>query len=480
ASRLPYFFSSSYLPVLVLFALGLMAKPMLVTLPFVLLLMDYWALERFERWDLKNLLPLVAEKIPLFALSAVSAVVTILAQKTGGAIQSVETISLSERLVNAVVSYAKYVAMFFYPANLGVWYPFDNAFSAPTVFAAVLLLTGVTAACLWQIRARKYLFVGWFWFLGTLVPVIGILQVGRQALADRYTYIPYIGLSVSVVWLAAEIFARLKLNKTVAAAVSAACLLALMAAAFRQASFWKTSETLFARTLSVTGKNYLVKNNFCNYLDKKNRLDEATAQCLAAIADDPALPDAYNTLGSIQLKQNKFNEARANFEKTVALNPDFVLGYANLSLVAANENDFDAAGENLNKAIELDKGGFFDSQRRLEAYSSLASAAFRQKRYDKAAEFYRKAIEFAPGNAEFQRNLAMSLHKQGKSADAVKILEETIRKNPGLPEVYNTLGLIYAEQYRTGEAIAQFQKALQVNPNFTPAQSNLRKAIEQK
>jgi tetratricopeptide (TPR) repeat protein len=476
-SRLPTKF---YFLTIVLFALGLMAKPMLVTLPFTLVLLDYWALERFERWNFKNLLPLVVEKIPLFALSAISAALTILAQKAGGAIQSVETISLSDRIINAVVAYAKYFVMLFYPANLGVWYPFDNNFSTPTVIASIVFLAVVTALCLWQIRERKYLFVGWFWFLGTLVPVIGILQVGRQALADRYTYVPYIGLSIAVVWLFAEVFERLKLNKTAIVAVCAACILALTAIAFRQASFWKTSETLYARALSVTGKNYLVKNNLCDYLDKKNRLDEAAAQCQSAISDNPELPDAYNTLGAIQLKQNKFDAARANFEKAVALKPDFVLGYANLSLVAMNQNDFDAAGENLKKAIEIDRGGFFDPQRQLEAYSGLALAAFRQKRYDKAAEFFQKSLEIAPANAEFSRNLGMSLHKQGKSVDGIKILEETIRKNPNLPEVYNTLGLIYAEQYRREEAIAQFQKALQVNPNFTPAQSNLKKALELK
>jgi Tfp pilus assembly protein PilF len=473
-------FSSSYLLIVFLFALGLMAKPMLVTLPFTLVLLDYWALERFERWNFKNLLPLVVEKIPLFALSAISAALTILAQKAGGAIQSVETISLSDRIINAVVAYAEYFVMLFYPVNLGVWYPFDNNFSTPMVIASIVFLIVVTAICLWQIRERKYLFVGWFWFLGTLVPVIGILQVGRQALADRYTYVPYIGLSIAVVWLLSEVFERLKLNKTAIVAVCAACILALTAIAFRQTSFWKTSETLYARALSVTGKNYLVKNNLCDYLDKKNRLDEAAAQCQSAISDNPELPDAYNTLGAIQLKQNKFDAARANFEKAVALKPDFVFGYANLSLVAMNQNDFDAAGENLKKAIEIDRGGFFDSQKQLEAYSGLAFAAFRQKRYDKAAEFFRKSLEIAPANAEFSRNLGMSLHKQGKSAEGIKILEETIRKNPNLPEVYNTLGLIYVEQYRREEAIAQFQKALQVNPNFTPAQSNLKKALELK
>ncbi|MEP6904068.1 MAG: tetratricopeptide repeat protein [Actinomycetota bacterium] len=469
-----------YILTILLFALGLMAKPMLVTLPFVLLLIDYWALERFDKWNASNLLPLIKEKLPLFALTAISAGVTIFAQKAGGAIQTIETISLSDRIFNAVISYAKYVVMLFYPVNLGVWYPFENNFSVAQITVSLVLLVGITAICCWQIRERKYLFVGWFWFLGTLVPVIGILQVGRQSLADRYTYIPYIGLSIAVIWLFGDIFERLKLSKTIIAAICGICLLALTVLSFRQVSYWKTSETLFVRTLSITGKNYLVKNNFCNYLEKKNRFDEATAQCQSAIADDPRLPDAYNTLGTVQIKQNKFDEAKANFEKAAQINPNFMLAYANLAVVETNQNNFDAAAENLKKAIGLDTGGFFDASRLLDAYSGLAVASLKQKNYAEAAEFFQKALEITPNNTDFQRNLALSLHKQGKSAEGIRILEETIRKNPNLPEVYNTLGLIYAEQNRKPEAIAQFQKALQISPNFTPAQNNLRMAMEQK
>jgi len=465
---------------LLFFALGLAAKPMLVTLPFTLILLDYWALERFEKWNLENLLPLVKEKLPFFALSVVSSVITIFAQKAGGAIQTIETISLADRLQNAVLSYAKYVVMLFYPANLSAWYPFDNNFNIAAIIASFVLIIGISALCLWQIKTRKYLFVGWFWFLGTLVPVIGILQVGRQSLADRYTYIPYIGLSIAIVWLIGEVFERFKLNKTVAAGVCGICVIILLLAAFQQASYWKTSETLYTRALSVTPKNYLVKNNFCSYLEKKNRFDEAAAQCQSAIDDDPNLPDAYNTLGTVQIKQNKYEEAKANFQKAIAIKPDYVFAYLNLAVVETNLNNFDAASENLQKAVELDKEGFFDSNRLLEAYSGIAVASMKQKKYDKAAEFFQKSLELAPNNTDFQRNLALSFHMQGKSGDAIRILEETIRKNPNLPEVYNTLGLIYAEKNQMPEAIAQFQKALQINPNFTPAQSNLKKALEQK
>ena len=462
----------------VLFALGLTAKPMLVTLPFTLILLDYWALERFDKWNLQNLLPLVKEKIPFFILTIASVVLTIWAQGASGAIQSTEFISTIDRLQNAVLAYARYVVVLFYPANLGIWYPFDKDFNSIQVAASAIFLIVVTAFCVWQIRTRKYLFVGWFWFLGTLVPVIGILQVGRQALADRYTYVPYIGLTIAVVWLLAEVFERLKLNATVVAAICGICLIVFSIVSFRQVSYWRSSETLFARTLAVTDKNYFVENNFCNYLEKKNRLDEAAAQCQAAIEHDPTLAVAYNTYGTVLMKQNKPAEAKRNFDKTLELDPNYTLAHANLVVLETTQGNIDAARSNLSKAIAADANNFYDSARLVDAYSSIAVAAMRQKRHDAAEEFFKKAIEITPNNLDFRRNLALSLHLQGKSAEAVKTLEDVIRQNPNFPEAHNTLGLIYAEQNRRQEAIAQFQKALQINPNFAPARSNLKKVME--
>ena len=424
------------------------------------------------------MLPLVREKIPFFFLTIASVVITIWAQGTSGAIQSTELISITDRLQNAALAYAKYFVTLFYPANLGIWYPFDNNFNLLEVAASVLLIVAISALCLWQIKSRKYLFVGWFWFLGTLVPVIGILQVGRQSHADRYTYVPYIGLIIAVVWLIAEIFDRLKLNSKAVAAICGIVLIIFSITAFRQTSYWRDSETLFTRTLAVTSKNYFVENNFCNYLEKKNRLDEAAAQCQAAITNDPTLAVAYNTYGTVLMRQNKAAEARRNFEKTLELDPNYMFAHANLVALEIKQGNLETAWENLQKAIAADKHNFFDSSRLVDAYSSIAVAAMQQKRHAAAEEFFKKALAITPNNLDFRRNLASALNFQGKSAEAIKILEDIIRQNPNFPEAYNTLGLIYAEQNRRSEAIAQFQKALQINPNFAPARNNLKKAME--
>ncbi|PYS99075.1 MAG: hypothetical protein DMF63_13465 [Acidobacteria bacterium] len=463
-----------------LFAIGLMAKPMLVTFPFLLLLMDYWPLKRIDEFRWSNMRQIVAEKIPFFALSAISAIVTIMAQSSGGAVQTLERFSIQDRISNAVVSYAKYVAMMFYPADLGVWYPFDKNLTGLELGAAAIFLAGISAISIWQIRKRPYLFVGWFWFIGTLVPVIGIVQVGRQALADRYTYVPYIGLSVAVVWLVSELAERLQLPVLVRGAAAVMALIGLTLVAYGQVSYWRNTETIFSRTLHVTKNNYLVETNYCRYLDQLNRLDEAFQHCTSAVTIDPRGVEGLNTLGDVLLKQGKLDEARRNFQKVTEIDGSYSLAYANLGIIETRSENFDAAIEQFDQALSHDKAGFFDAARRGEAYASIGNSAMAKKKFDSASKAYERALDATPTNGEFQRSLAMSYKAQGRSGDAIKLLEAMIQKYPNFPEAYNTLGIIYAEQNRMQEAIVQFQKALQISPGFSPAQSNLRKALESK
>lgn len=467
-----------YFASLIFFAVGLAAKPMLVTLPFTLLLLDYWPLARIDKFNAKAIWPLIREKLPFFALAAASSIVTIFAQQAGGAVQSTTLIPFTARLANASVAYAKYVAMMFYPANLGAWYPFDANLDSATIAVSVALIVGVSAVCIWQISTRKYLFAGWFFFLGTLVPVIGILQVGRQAMADRYTYVPYIGLSIAIVWLASDVFKRLKPPVQAVAAICGIVLLALSAVAFKQVSYWKNTETISLRTLAVTQNNYLIESNYCNYLERLNRLDEAAAQCRAAIEHDPTLVEAWNNLGTVQMKQNKWDEARASFEKTIELAPKYSLAYGNLAKVETNAQNVAKAVEYLNKAIAVDEGGFFDSKRRAEAYSNVAATAMKLQKYEVAAEAYKNALEANPQDTELSRNLAAAYRSLGRANEAVPILLDVIKRNPNSAEAHNTLGIIYAEQNRKPEAIQQFQRALQINPNFAQAKANLQKASE--
>ncbi len=462
-----------------LFALGLASKPMLVTMPFTLLLLDIWPLRRLESVNFSSVLPLVKEKLPYFVLSVISIVLTIVAQGSSGAIQSMERFAIGDRIANALVAYVEYIGMFFVPVNLAAWYPFEPGVPIWAAAGALLVLIAISAASLWQIRERGFLFAGWFWFVGTLVPVIGIVQVGRQSMADRYTYVPYIGLSIAVVWLAAELIERVKLDRRVAGAAAGIIVIAMTAAAYVQTGYWKDSETLFTRTLAVTERNYFIEHNYCYYLQQRERLSEALNYCTAAIGHDPNLAEAYNTLGSIYLKQQKFDDARENFRRAIELRPGYSQAAANAALAAAGSGDFDAALAVIESGSANDRDGFFTGPRSFEIYSKTGSEAMRQKQYSAAISLFTKALAAQPRSPEIERNLALAQHLSGNSAEAIRILETAIKAGSSTPEMHNSLGLIYGETGRPQEAAQQFQRALQLNPNFEPARNNLRIALGQ-
>ena len=299
-----------YLATLFLFALGLAAKPMLVTLPFVLLLLDCWPLGRMP--SPRSLLPLVREKAPFFVLAALSSVITFWVQSHWGAV--VLSIPLKERLANALVSYVGYGAKMLWPVNLACFYPHPlDGLPLWQAAGALLLLAGVTVAVVRAGRRLPYLAVGWLWYLGTLVPVIGLVQVGAQAMADRYTYVPLIGLFVMLSWGAGSLAAKGPLPKIATAALSAALLAALLPLTWSQISHWKDSETLFAHALEVTDRNLLAHNNLGNALARQGRLEEAEFHLVEALRLRPDYAAAQNNLGILRLRQGRFEEAAGHF-----------------------------------------------------------------------------------------------------------------------------------------------------------------------
>ena len=456
------------------FALGLMAKPMLVTLPFVLLLMDFWSLERLK--TLKDLPALLVEKIPLFVLSGVSAYLTILAQRSSGAVESLDFLPIGTRFLNAFIAYAKYIVMLFYPSDLAVWYPYDRAFSAWQIVGAIILLVGITAFCLWQMRERKYFLMGWFWFLGTLVPVIGIVQVGSQSLADRYTYIPYFGLFIMLVWGVHDIF---KQNRNAFFAIFGIAVVAFSVLSFRQVSFWQNNETLYRRTLAVTQNNFLISHNLCYTLTLEDRLDEAEPLCRAAIQIKPNYYQGYNTLGILQIKRGQYSEAEQNFREVLRNEPNYSLAYANLALALALQKKPEEAEENLEKAVRLNDGAV-QPEIWVNALNDLAIAYSEQKKYDKAAENLARILAIDNNNADARANLALTFYHLKRYDEAQKLIESAIQLNPNQAVAYNIYGLILLEQNRKTEAAGLFERALQLKPNFAEAKENLKKAKGEK
>jgi len=468
------FFSPQYLIILVFFALGLMAKPMLVTLPFVLLLMDFWSLERLK--TLKDLPALLIEKIPLFILSGVSAYITILAQRSVGAIETLDALPFGTRILNAVVSYAKYSLMLFYPSNLALWYPYERNIPVWQIGGAALLLLAVTAFCLWQIRERKYLLMGWLWFLGTLVPVIGLVQVGSQSMADRYTYIPYFGLFVMLAWGLGDLLK----SKRAFFALFGIAIIAFSILSFRQTSFWKNNETVYRHALAVTNDNFLISHNLCYTLVLENRLDEAEPLCLKTIETNPNFEQGYNTLGILQVKRGQYAEAEQNFKTVIEKAPSFGLAYANLSVAQSLQKKPDEAEANLEKAVKSSDSASVSNEVWVNALNNLAVAFSEQGNYEKASENLTRILIIDQNNAPARANLALSFYHLKRYDEAQKLIETAIQLAPNQPLSYNTYGLIMLAQNRKTEAKGLFEKALQLNPDYAEARENLKKATDGK
>ena len=436
----PYYYAA-----ILLFALGLMSKPMLVTLPFVLLLCDFWALERWKISDLKCTFLVFAEKIPFFILSAVSSYLTILAQRSLGAVESLDYLPLGTRFINALVAYAKYIAMLFYPANLAVWYPYDRDFPVWQIMISAVLIVGITALCVWQIRERKYLLMGWCWFLGTLVPVIGIVQVGSQPMADRYTYIPYFGLLIMLVWGAFDVFEKFKLKKNVLFAVFGVAILVLTAVSIKQVSLWRNNEILYKHTLDVTKNNFLISHNLCHHLTLQERLDEAETFCQQSIEARPTYFEAHNTLGILQFKRKNFDKAEQSFKEAIRLNPSYALAYSNLALAYILQDNPEEAEINLQKASELNNGSIAPEVF-ATALSDLSITYAKQEKYEKSAENLKRLLFISPENVDARIKLTLALFSLKKYDEAQLQIEELIKQNPNQAEVFNLYGFILLEK----------------------------------
>ena len=340
-----------YLLTLFLFALGLMSKPMLVTLPFVLLLLDYWPLNRF---NLKVFPRLIIEKLPFFALSAISSVVTFIAQKRGGAIISVSRIPLDTRLANAVISYVKYIAKTFYPVRLAFYYPYPpGKFPLWQVTGAALILLATSIIIILYGRKYKYLLTSWLWYLGTLVPVIGLVQVGEQTMADRYTYIPIVGLFIIVAWAISDLSARWLHRKILLTAMAAVVLAAFAAFTTEQLMFWKDSDSLLVHALNVTKDNYLAHNNLGVALLERGQFREATAHFQQAIKLRPIYPDTFNNLGACYSHFGQHEESIKAFKKAIEIQPDYADAHYNLGTVFYQLGRYNEALSSFKQAMKF-------------------------------------------------------------------------------------------------------------------------------
>ena len=461
-----------YVLTIFLFALGLMAKPMLVTLPFVLLLCDYWPLNRLR--DAKDFWPRLFEKTPLFALTTLSSVVTFLAQRSTGAVETLDSLPLVTRLENALVSYAKYVLMSFYPADLAVYYPYDNAIPSWQVAFATVLLIAISAICIYQIKRRPFLIVGWLWFIGTLVPVIGIVQVGSQSIADRYTYVPYMGLFLMLVWGFASIADEGGFRRRSFGAFAVVAVLVFTGLAYRQVSYWRGNESLYRHTLSVTTNNHIIEHNLCHHFMTIDRLDEADLLCRQAIDGNPNYNEPYNTLGIIELKRGNYPEAEKAFQSSIALSPKYLYPIVNLTQAQLRQGKIADAEATLSTAIEYNDGA--PNPAIADALSEIAAAYSAQENYERAANNLRQLVSLSPADIRAHSRLALTLYLL-KSYDAGEAeTQAALLLDDQNAEVWNTLGLIKLAKSDNVSAATAFERAIAIDPNYSDAKENLEKA----
>ena len=355
-----------YFLCLILFALSLMAKPMLVTLPFVLLLLDYWPLKRWPREisvPFRNRSHLVGrliwEKTPFIFLAIVSSIVTIWAQNKGGSVASMEYFPFSSRFDNAIISYVSYLGKIFSPVNLAVFYPYEHSLPIWQILVSCFTLIGITIVVIIAFKKLPFLFVGWFWYLGTFIPVIGLVQVGEQAMADRYTYLPSIGIAIMMVWSVPLLFPREEMRKKILFPAGIAYLTILAILTWQQCGYWKNNIILFSNALQVTKNNYLAHNNLASSLLEKGKIEEAIHHYNESICVMPAhiLNSKgyfiYNNRGNAYAALGQHQQAIEDYNKAILLKPDFADAYHNRGNVYNNIGRHQQAIEDYIEFIRL-------------------------------------------------------------------------------------------------------------------------------
>jgi tetratricopeptide (TPR) repeat protein len=434
---------------LLAFGCALMAKPMAVTLPFVLLLLDFWPLQRFTIYDLRSTIFLrgIIEKVPFFILAALGCWLTLRAQSA--AIVSTGGLTLAQRSIHTLAAYDHYFWAMFFPVNLAVYYPYIVKLDAGTVVFSAVVLAISSFAALMNWKARPWILFGWLWFLGTLVPVIGLVQVGDQAWADRYTYLPFIGLSVAVVWLAVEIFR----NKKTLWLLSAAAGAAMLVVTSFQLSYWQDTRTLFEHAKSVTANNYLAVTMIGSELARAHKYDEAIADYHTALGWQPDFPEAHFFLGAALDELGHTDEAIAEYQRALWFKPVQEQARIFIGMAYGKEKRYDEAVASYNDALKINPDSAV-------AHNNLARIFHTQGKLDDAAAHYRTALELDPKLALAHNNYGILLLQQNNLADGTAQLREALRLNPTNAETMFNLGLALNQQAQWGEAAGLFSKTV--------------------
>ena len=521
-----------YFLALVFFALGLLSKQMVVTLPCVLLLLDFWPLRRFQipesvmKWlgkgseighrdksrkikapSLENQPAvegvswkrILAEKIPFFALTALVSAATLFNPVVGSEIAAMEGIPLLLRIQNAFISYLRYLGKAVWPVDLAILYPYPKSWPIVLVLGSVVFLVVVSFLVTRQARRLPFLSVGWFWYLGTLVPMIGLLQLGRQSIADRYTYLPYIGVFVIISWGIGHFFASRRYHSA-AFSLALATIIACIAGTRAEMPYWVNNERLFARALDVTTENEVAHTNLGKELLLQGKRVEGRKHCLEALRINPRSINARNNLGVDFYKQGDYDEAIEHFIIAINVNPASAISRNSMGnaltklgrfeeaikhFTIALESDPEYPEAHLSLAVALDNVGRLDDAIReyfiaiqlrpdyFKAYNNLGNTLTKQGRIDKAIPNYHRALRIKPSDASTHNNLAVALEKQDKLKEATDHFREAIRLLPDYTTARNNLANILQKQGEIDEAMSLYNEIFLNNPDHANSHYNL-------
>ena len=468
-----------YLLLVTVFALGLITKPMLLTLPFVLLLLDYWPLGRITSAATKDIplanggrwgrfsfpVRVVVEKVPLFLLTGVFCVITSWTMREDLKVN--ENYPFLWRMGSTLIAYVRYVSQSLCPRNLAVVYPRPGlALPAGEVLAAFLVLASVTAATwVWR-RRHPYLVVGWLWYLGMLVPVIGVVQLGIQAVADRFMYLPQIGLWIALAWAPADLCSSSPYRRLAGGAASALVLAVFMGYAWRQTTFWCDSETLWTHTLACTSRNNKAHFIFATGLADWGRDDEALDHYRKALEIEPDDVFPRCNIAGILAKRGRFDEAVAWYRQALEIQPDCVMAHNNLGELLARQRRFDEAAYHYGKALQIQPDDAV-------AYSNLGTVWMSQGRLEEAEAQFRKALEIQPDYAMAHNNLGNLLTRRGQLDEALAHYQKALEIQPNFALARTNVGNVLTRQGQFDEALAHYRKALEIEPNFALARTTM-------
>lgn len=448
---------------------------MLVTLPFVLLLLDFWPLERLKYCSQSqssgfqplNLFRLVWEKVPFFIPVAISSVLTILAQKEAGALYTFEALPVKVRIANAFVSYASYIIKTIWPQNLAVFYPHPLVISSLWyVFLAAFAIAGISFFSIRSFKKHPYIAVGWFWYLGTLLPVIGLVQVGAQSMADRYTYIPLIGLFIIVAWGIPDLLKKWYSNKIIIAVFAIILISAFSMRSYFQIGHWKNSAAVFENAIKITNYNWLAYNNLGLALMCNGEAEEAVFYFKKALQIRPNYLKLYDNLGVALFQLGKFEEALSYYSKALKIDPKHAGIHNNTANVLTALGKLEKAVQHYQKAILIDPEF-------AEAHYNIANVLVTQGKLEKAEFQFKEAIKKDSKHNNAHYNLGCMLLKQKEYKEALAHFAQVIKINPGHTEAYHNIGVIFSRLKKFKEASSFFSKALQINPDYKEARDNL-------